>query len=823
MLNFFIAAVENIKSYEAYQHALQGEQKLKLLYLKFIYFGLPRSGKSSTFRRLIKEIINLKQVGGISKSTGVAESREVIIKKVTSAPAAIVTSEQEGEASIWQSLSKPSKKSKKKKGKSKQVVCEADHKYLAQVFYQLISRSTTTGDTKYSEEPKIHKSKYPVSKAPPIQHAVPPFMSSSEAVETTQPDRGSKEDRLATTFNESAKDDQIELAFEQLTSILLSDSPEKFCLLLENLILLNMIDVGGQPAFVEMLPALTVGSALYLLFFRMDQELRELYPVRFLASERDKDVILESFYCIEDVLCQSLSSVACFSSFTSRNLPNQQSVSRALLFGTYKDQIEMKGTLESRISEINSTLWEKLSSIQSELLLKADKENNFFLVDNMNGNDDIDHIRKEIESIVHHVFPPVDVPPSWLIFRILLYFLDKPVVSLHQCQEIARKIKMPTSVESAVWFFHHHIGSLMHYPEVRSMKDIVICDTQVIFDSVSELIIDTFSACNRAIPQSVIRDFQDKGYFTLEHIECSTKSHRSSLSPKQLIDLLKYLNILAEIKPEQDPSSQRLNLKDSSSQEETLSQSGLKDFGSVSNESSLADLNPQEINHQESSYQKYIIPAVLKSASEDELQPRARGSPEDQACPLKIHFDCGFVPYGVFCGGVAYLIAHQDTLLPTWQLSKDFKVKKNKVVFLVDGTFDIILISRPLNLEIQVYRRTAARKKKSIAEICSSVHQTVTETLETVIFKLKYKAVIQTSEKRPFHLAFPCTCEGEGDGNHLMKVMEDEEEMYSKCLRNDSELKLDEKHMIWFSDSVGEVGNSHNALRQLQFNIDSQA
>ena len=806
MLTLFTIDVENVKNYEAYQHALQGEEKLKLLYLKFIYFGLPRSGKSSTFRRLIQEIVNLKQVGGVSKSTGIAESREVIIKKVTSAPAAIVKTDQEGETSIWQSLNK-SKKSKKKKGKSKQGVCDIDHRYLAQVFYQVISRSTIASDTKCNEESKVHGRKSPsVSYAPQIQGAIPPVMSNHEVAETPQPDEGNKDDKLATELEEGAKDDLIELAFEQLNSIIRSDSPEEFCLLLENLILLNMIDVGGQPAFVEMLPALTVGSALYLLFFRMDQELRELYPVRFLASEKDRDIILESSYCIEDVLCQSLSSVACFSSFMS----NQQSVSRALLFGTHKDLVEMKGNLEARISAINSILWEKLSSIQPELLLKADKDNNFFLVDNMNGDDEIDHIRKEIETIVHQVFPPVDVPPSWLIFRILLYFLDKPVVSLHQCQEIARRIKMPTSVESAVWFFHHHIGSLMHYPEVHSMKDAVICDTQVIFDSVSELIIDTFSVSNRAIPQSAIRDFQDKGHFTLEHIEYSTKSHRSCyLSPKQLIDLLKYLNILAEIKPEQDPSSpQRLNFEDLNVQRETLPQSGLRDLGSISYKSSSDHLNSQESNHEKSSsqvYQKYIIPAVLKCASEDELKLQTRGSPDDQAYPLKIHFDCGFVPYGVFCGGVAYLIAQQDTLLPTWQLSREFKVNKNKVVFLVDGIFDTVLISRPLNLEIQVYRCTVARKKKSIAEICSSICQTVIEVLETVIFKLKYKAAIQTSEKRPFHLAFPCTCEGEEDSNHLMKVIEDEEEIYGKCIRKDIELRLEEKHMVWLDNSIDEV------------------
>ena len=106
-----------------------------MTYLKFIAFGLPRSGKSSTFRRLIGEIINLQQLGGISRSTGVAECRDVIIKPFKSVPAAIVGSEET--PSIWESL--------KKIGDKKLVLKdgEIDHTYLAHLFFHIISKSST--------------------------------------------------------------------------------------------------------------------------------------------------------------------------------------------------------------------------------------------------------------------------------------------------------------------------------------------------------------------------------------------------------------------------------------------------------------------------------------------------------------------------------------------------------------------------------------------------------------------------------------------------------------------------------------------------------
>ena len=74
---------------DQYKLALKGGLSLILRYLKFLFVGSPCSGKTLT-QRLIKEIVNLSQLGGPSVSTGVAETNDIIIKKVTSEPAAIV-------------------------------------------------------------------------------------------------------------------------------------------------------------------------------------------------------------------------------------------------------------------------------------------------------------------------------------------------------------------------------------------------------------------------------------------------------------------------------------------------------------------------------------------------------------------------------------------------------------------------------------------------------------------------------------------------------------------------------------------------------------
>ena len=745
VLSLYIG-IESIKHFETYQQALQGQKRLSMQYLKFVLFGPPRSGKSSTRRRLIKEINNLRSIGGGSKSTGLAHSSEILIKKMTCSPAAIVMSGDDGD-SDWQSL-----QGSQVSGRN-QAEQKADLKYLAQVFYNCILRKAQPSSSHAATRNFIrHKSKWL-----PVTLNQKRMRKSSDTLDTGH------------EIEKEVLDDEIERAFEELASILQSDIPEELQKLVENLIMINIIDVGGQPAFLEILPTFSIGSALYLLFFRMDQDPKELYPVQFKEHEDDEETTLDSSYCIEDVLCQSLSCAASLGYTHSLNqLPAQQSISRALLFGTYKDEVERQGTLEACVSNINNDLWRKLSSIKKDLLLTANPKDNFFQVDNMEGNDDIDKIRKEIEKIVCSVYPSIPVPSSWLMFRILLHLLDKPIIDLDRCRMVASKLMMSTdsaAVEEAVWFFHHHVGSLMHFPEIESIKNVVICNPQVIFDSISEVIISTFNIRNRKIPESAVEEFKQKGQFTFEHIECSTKEQRQScLSPKQLIDVLKYHHIIAEIKAE-DGDSQ--------------------------------------------SSPKYIIPAVLNCASEEDLKFIEEERSESTACPLMIQFECGFVPLGIFCAGVSYLIAHQQE--KDWILHKNYEVKKNKVMFIVDGTYVVGFISRPKYLEIQIMIvPRASTNRKSLAEMCLTVKQTIISALDAVIWQMKQKTMFRRARDPLFDLSigFTCTQCSANDDGHLMKVIENE----GKCLREGSRHDLQMKHLIWFGQN--EVGIKYTYKEQ---------
>ena len=77
--------------------------------------------------------------------------------------------------------------------------------------------------------------------------------------------------------------------------------------------LLNIADIGGQPAFLEMLPSLTIGPALYLVFMNLLKGLDTRYPVMFKCKDSGQQVLCQNYtYTSEEVIFTALSSIASF-------------------------------------------------------------------------------------------------------------------------------------------------------------------------------------------------------------------------------------------------------------------------------------------------------------------------------------------------------------------------------------------------------------------------------------------------------------------------------------------------------------------------------
>ena len=349
----FTTALENQLHYEAYLRALKEEVAIPLKYLKLLFFGPPRTGKTSMRRRLVGEIQNLA-TEPVQPSTGTAEVYDAIVKlvedKITTSAAVITKSEWSGVKALF--------------GKEKNTD-ETDLNDELRLLYQLIyeatpKRKSHVPDLVIAEEAQGEVTKTTKGQSP-AEETIPsptPVKSPEEAKINHNISQEAEEPGYKLSIQEV---EEIEKVYKAFTEVMQAPGQEQLKILLNGTILMNMVDTGGQPAFLEMLPALTMGPALYLIFFRLDQELKITYQIQYVSKSNGDTSLGNSSYTVEEVIFQALSSIACFSC-TAAKKPNMPNPSRAaMLIGTHKDLLGSDPeTVEAQIKGKDVELQEEI-------------------------------------------------------------------------------------------------------------------------------------------------------------------------------------------------------------------------------------------------------------------------------------------------------------------------------------------------------------------------------------------------------------------------------------------------------------------------------
>ena len=683
-------------------------------------------------RRLVGEIKNLTNEPTNQPSTGTADCYDVIVKLVedkTTTSLALITKSE------WSSVKALVDKDKS----THEMDLDEELRLLYQFIYGVVSPTENKSPASPTNRPELNDSRSPVPN-PVIEREAPVGVTLRQSPDTVLspilvevgPNASISTPQKVSSVREHGvviehrlnveQMEEIEKAFEAFDKILRTGGREQLEDLLDETILMNMVDTGGHPAFLEMLPALAMGPALYLIFFRLNQELKKTFQIQYVSKDREDIPLGDSSYTVEEVIFQGLSSIACFSFTEPMNASMPNPSYAAMLIGTHKDQLGSNPTtVETKIKAKDVELQEEISAADlfkavKKFLHYASEDQLMFAVDNMNGDkEELTKVRKQLEQIIKKEFDNFPIPASWLMFSIFLRKMGKRTLSLSQCHEIGKKIEMKVrDTDEALWFLHHHVGTLMHFPDIKEMKDIVICDPQVVFDSVTDLILNSFAF--KHVDKLACEKFQRTGQFSLEDIQkIATKLKSDILPPLKLLKLLEHLNIIAPINTEGRPQP---------------------------------DIYQEEV--------VYFMPAVLKHATEEELLMKQ--SPTDPV-PLMIHFKCGFVPVGVFCAMIASLVAKKDTQLG-WTLleSKNgYHLCKNKATFCINGVYDVTLISKPQRYEIYI-SCISTTGIKLLEKLCPQVLETVCNILDDIVSKMKYKQCPPSSysDHTLYELGFKC-------------------------------------------------------------------
>ena len=402
----------------------------------------------------------------------------------------------------------------------------------------------------------------------------------------------------------------------------LPDSFQKSCLV-------YLQDTGGQPELMDMLPALTIGPALYLLFCRLNDKLNDTFEVRYRhpsvadkggnRDPSDADMGFKSKLCLSDYILTIFSSIFWVHQAeeeselnNEKRLLSKSSKPIAYIIGTYKDNVK-----EDEIQKFDNELQEiirKTTKFFEEGLIKFKSKSQkgdvlVYPIDNKFGNvDEILKLQKFLQSALEEDFEKVKIPACWLAFNLTLRSKNKKILLLTECISYGRKCHMSKEkTKLALWFFHHHAGILMHFPEVKDLEDIVIVDTQVIYDSITRLIHLTLQK-SKHMDHYATEQFQNIGILTSQLVQEAWMSTAcdSILPEKKFLALLKHFNVLALIS---EPAHDK----------------------------------------------KYFMPCILDNVSDQDLD----NFKKKHSCPivssLRLCYASGFVPIGIFPALIARL------------------------------------------------------------------------------------------------------------------------------------------------------------------------
>ena len=582
-------------------------------------------GKTTLKKRLMKAIKNLITSGLVSPSGGLEKPISVVIGESRECVTVVMESDTD-----W----KP------------------QHDLLdeAQIVLEFIDKS--------------HRQSSPIPGPTPVPPPATPVVTAA-VPSKSGPDPPTPREGKADTLDDAKKLMKEVLASRKLRTI--KD--------IEKTTTLYFMDTGGQPEFHEIMPIILNGPALHLIFFNLTFDLDDPVPIRFCYQDgTDSTIIYVSSYTGKQMIFQLLSSLYYYSKSLS---PDSEPA--AVLIGTHLDQL--KGQDEMKINDSVNQLLRNVEFHDEGFLTypTKDKSTIFMPVNNYSGDEEEIHkLQAFLKQVIDNRFSPVELPSSWLFFHLLVrhrYENSPGVCTLSECQALAKGCGLDEKdVPQVLRYIHRHIGTILFYDDVQQLRHLVICDPNVLFESIYHLVAVSFAG-SRAHHTAAAK-VRKTGEIPSEVLErISSQPSSSLLTNEHIIELFKHFKILTEI-----GSNDRIT---------------------------------------------YFMPCLLHPNNSLESSCEALQA----LCPppLLVRFDGNYIPIGVFSALVVKLSQS------SWEPDRDIRYR-NHILFHTDGIFPVELRVHPANLEFRI--RIANYKEeepKEIHEFCREVRMTVVDTLKSIL------------------------------------------------------------------------------------------
>ena len=719
------------------EQAKANNETLKVSYTTVLFTGSSGVGKTTLLNKL-----NKQQLRRHHHSTGIVESKHTICVKTT----AVIKST---EGLQWIDLDYDS-------------MISHLNKHLGNLKFPSLSSSAATSppeesvsddldekiDNAQSETPSLHLS--------PTSSLTDNIPRNESAVETNE-----------VVDVDITKADEVTVDIAKADS---SNAPS----LGEVWDIINFLDTGGQPEFVNILPAVSSSIALTFIVFNLSESLGSLVHVK-------HNVRGESSFEPYDLDCTNLEFIkrlmVSSENFNKNITPSLQSIqredgendSRICYVGTHALNVSSE-----KVQEIDS----QLSSIANELQLhqrsfwSSSKESlkrlfpvDMFPVDKDQASfediiEDIrDNIQKQVQKRDYY-----EVPITWFIFLLKLqklcnvknigYISYQEAVDVWMDENVSKNelgtksdqglykdqyesVSQENSDVHNILLFFHFMGMLFYYHKVEGMCDYVFLNRQWLFEKLTELVEMKFTKSYRKkdICAEDVEKFTVEGKLSINIIK-NLKIDLQGIQPLHFINLLNRLNIIAPFDFKQ------------------------KDY-----------------------FMPCVLPSFPLTKSAEKLNELDMFYGNIQHIPLLVGFRNGPMPHGFFCHLIVELFRHlpKGWHLPLLSTSRMQHVYNNLITFPTTSGHAVSLFYKIGYLEVQV------RHEESQPTI---IHCNVQCQLDKALRKVSDHLQLN---KGQLCYGFYCKCEGIQHFVKLEELTSPTEYIYCDY----GKTKLTGDHRVW--------------------------
>ena len=322
----------------------------------------------------------------------------------------------------------------------------------------------------------------------------------------------------------------IERTFQKLYNVDMDDKrPQTF---------LHIWDCGGQPVFLEILPAFLTPRTMFLLMFDASKSFNQNWHsvINTEGEERFEEEVNNTTL---ELLLSWMANV--YSQFMVYDNGAYPEYPRMYCIGTHGDKLDDQKITEVK-DELKSHYQDKVFSPLIEDTLIVDNTTSGL----ENEDPNFSELRKAIYNFTSESLI-VETPVSWVLFRKVIQRYDKNVIDLEEAHSIGKACKIPFDDVPKVLLFYHDLGVLLFYPHIQELKDKVIISPKWFVDILGRIF--TLKERDTGDRTKKWRDsLYDKGILIQPYYhERLVWKSCEGLNPNSIMELLIHFHLAAEV------------------------------------------------------------------------------------------------------------------------------------------------------------------------------------------------------------------------------------------------------------------------------------